>query len=48
MVHDHFVKLAPLWQLELYFKVAGKGNPDFYPDIFYKGHQDGYQRQEGW
>lgn len=36
MVHDHFVKLAPLWQLELYFKVAGKGNPDFYPDIFYK------------
>lgn len=27
MVHDHFVKLAPLWQLELYFKVAGKGNP---------------------
>ena len=33
MVHDHFVKLAPLWQLELYFKVAGKGNPDFYPDI---------------
>lgn len=36
MVHDHFVKLAPLWQLELYFKIAGKGNPDFYPDIFYK------------
>lgn len=36
MVHDHFVKLTPLWQLELYFKVAGKGNPDFYPDIFYK------------
>ena len=24
MVHDHFVKLAPLWQLELYFKIAGK------------------------
>lgn len=34
MVYDHFVKLSPLWQLELYFKVAGRGNPDFYPDIF--------------
>ena len=22
---DHFVKLAPLWQLELYFKIAGEG-----------------------
>ena len=36
MVHDHFVKLAPLWQLEHYFKEAGKGNPDVYPDICYK------------
>lgn len=48
MVHDHFVKLTPLWQLELYFKVAGRGNPDFYPDIFHraikmdtKGKKDG-------
>ena len=37
---DHFVKLVPLWQLQLYFAVAGKGNswgnPDFYGDIFIK------------
>lgn len=31
---DHFVKLGPLWQLQLYFAVAKRGNPDFYPDIF--------------
>lgn len=31
---DHFVKLCPLWQLQLYFNVAKKGNPDLYPDIF--------------
>lgn len=34
---DHFVKLIPMWQLELYFFVAGKGNawykPDFFADI---------------
>ncbi|MDL2223424.1 M60 family metallopeptidase [Bacteroidales bacterium OttesenSCG-928-M11] len=37
---DHFVKLVPFWQLQLYFKLAGKGNswycPDFYADIFIK------------
>lgn len=37
---DHFVKLVPLWQLQLYFAVAGKGNswgnPNFYGDIFIK------------
>lgn len=37
---DHFVKLVPFWQLQLYFKVAGEGNswyqPDFYADIFIK------------
>lgn len=37
---DHFVKLVPFWQLQLYFKVAGVGNgwyqPDFYADIFMK------------
>ncbi len=33
---DHFVKLVPLWQLQLYFAAAGRGNPDFYPDIFQK------------
>ncbi len=31
---DHFVKLCPLWQLQLYFTAAGKGNPTFYADIF--------------
>lgn len=31
---DHFTKLCPLWQLQLYFAVAKRGNPDFYPDIF--------------
>ena len=37
---DHFVKLVPLWQLQLYFAVAGEGNswgnPDFYGDVFAK------------
>ncbi|MFO8000997.1 MAG: M60 family metallopeptidase [Marinilabilia sp.] len=35
---DHFVKLCPLWQLHLFFHVAGKGNdwhrPNFWADIF--------------
>lgn len=31
---DHFVKLAPLWQLQLYYGAALRGkNPDFYADI---------------
>ncbi|MGJ1324344.1 M60 family metallopeptidase [Sphingobacterium faecium] len=37
---DHFVKLVPLWQLQLYFTVAGKGNvwehKNFYGDIYTK------------
>lgn len=37
---DHFVKLVPLWQLQLYFNVAGEGNTwenkNFYGDIFTK------------
>ncbi len=33
-VHDHFVKLGPLWQLQLYFGAARQGNPDMYADIF--------------
>lgn len=33
---DHFVKLAPLWQLQLFFAIAGHGNADFYADIFEK------------
>ncbi len=31
---DHFVKLVPMWQLQLYFGEAGFGNRDFYADIF--------------
>lgn len=30
---DHFVKLCPLWQLQLYYAAAGKGNKDLYADI---------------
>lgn len=37
---DHFVKLVPLWQLQLYFHVAGENNnwhrPYFWADIFEK------------
>lgn len=36
LAHDHFVKLGPLWQLQLYFAAAGKGNKDLYPDLFHK------------
>lgn len=31
--YDHFVKLAPLWQLLLYFEEAGV-RPGFYPQMF--------------
>ncbi len=31
---DHFVKVAPLWQLQLYMNVAGLGPADFYPKMF--------------
>lgn len=31
---DHFVKLCPLWQLQLFFMVARQSNPQFLPDIF--------------
>lgn len=55
---DHFVRLVPLWQLQLYFAVAGNGNSwgnkDFYGDIFIKaidapiqeGRQDSYYQLE--
>ncbi len=40
---DHFVKLVPLWQLQLYFHVAGEGNawhrPYFWAEIFEKVRQ---------
>lgn len=41
---DHFVKLVPFWQLQLYFAVAGEGkawgNKDFYGDIFIQAIDD--------
>lgn len=55
---DHFVKLVPLWQLQLYFAEAGKGhawgNKDFYADVFIKAidnpiidaEQDSYYQLE--
>ena len=37
---DHFVKLAPLWQLHMYYHIAGEGNawhkPYFWAEIFEK------------
>lgn len=30
---DHFVKLCPLWQLQLYYAAAGMGNKDLYADV---------------
>lgn len=55
---DHFVKLVPLWQLQLYFAEAGKGhawgNKNFYADVFIKAidnpttdaEQDSYYQLE--
>ncbi|WP_099367563.1 M60 family metallopeptidase [Sphingobacterium sp. 1.A.4] len=47
---DHFVKLVPLWQLQLYFHEVGAGkkwgNKDFYGDIFYKAIQEPVSDQE--
>lgn len=55
---DHFVKLVPLWQLQLYFAMAGDGNSwgnkDFYGDVFIKAidapvqesRQDSYYQLE--
>lgn len=41
---DHFVKLIPLWQLQLYFAKVGEGfawgNKDFYGDIFIRAIDD--------
>ena len=30
---DLFVRLCPLWQLQLYYAAAGFGNPDLYADV---------------
>lgn len=41
---DHFVKCVPLWQLTLYFMIAGEGNdwyrPDFWADVNWAAIQD--------
>ena len=41
---DHFVKLVPLWQLQLYFAKVGEGhgwgNPEFYGDVFIRAIDD--------
>ncbi len=46
---DHFVKLVPLWQLQLYFVVAGEGNSwgnlDFYGDIFIKAIDEPVEKE---
>lgn len=31
---DHFVKVTPLWQLQLYMNAAERGPKDFYPQMF--------------
>lgn len=40
---DHFVKVCPLWQLQLYFHIAGEGNtwhkPWFWQEIFEAARQ---------
>ncbi|MGL5682400.1 MAG: M60 family metallopeptidase [Marinifilaceae bacterium] len=41
---DHFVKCVPLWQLTIYFMIAGEGNdwhrPDFWADVNWASIQD--------
>jgi hypothetical protein len=37
---DVFVSLIPLWQLQLYAKVAQMGPEDFYPDLLTKAWKD--------
>lgn len=41
---DHFVKCAPLWQLTLFFMIAGEGTewyrPDFWADVNWAAIQD--------
>lgn len=47
---DHFVKLVPLWQLQLYFAVAGEGNDwahkNFYADVFTKAINAPHKRDK--
>lgn len=48
---DHFVKLCPLWQLQLFFGVAGKGNtwatPSLYPNLFALSREDSNTQSSG-
>lgn len=43
---DHFVSVAPLWQLQLYFAVA-RGNEGFYPYIFEQARNDAADTPHG-
>ena len=43
---DHFVSLAPLWQLQLYLAVA-RGNDGFYPYIFDLARKDAADTPHG-
>ena len=49
---DHFVKLAMLWQLHLYYVVAGEGNswhrPDLWADIFEEVRKSGNSEVKNW
>lgn len=37
---DHFVKVAPMWQLQLYMNVAERGPKDFYPQLHESARTD--------
>ncbi|MBR3694877.1 MAG: M60 family metallopeptidase [Akkermansia sp.] len=43
---DHFVSLAPLWQLQLYF-AAARGNDGFYPYIYEQARKDAADTPHG-
>lgn len=47
---DHFVKLVPLWQLTVYFMIAGETNewhrPDFWADVNWSSIEDDRTRED--
>lgn len=43
---DHFVSVAPLWQLQLYF-AAARGNDGFYPYIYEQARKDAADTPHG-